>query len=65
MKQIIPLKIYLMQNEITQTKLSDDTGLNKNTIAKLINTGHGSKATKELVRRYLELNLDEFTALLS
>lgn len=54
-----------MQNEITQTKLSDDTGLNKNTIAKLINTGHGSKATKELVRRYLELNLDEFTALLS
>ncbi len=65
MKEIIPLKIYLMQNEITQSKLSQDTGLNKNTIAKLLNTGSASKSVKELVRLYLGLDKDEFTALLS
>lgn len=65
MKEIIPLKIYLMQNEITQSKLSQDTGLNKNTIAKLLNTGSATKSVKELVRLYLGLDKDEFTALLS
>jgi DNA-binding Xre family transcriptional regulator len=65
MKEIIPLKIYLMENEISQSKLAQETGLNKNTINKLVNTGAGSKSVKELVRLYLGLERDEFSILLN
>jgi DNA-binding Xre family transcriptional regulator len=65
MKEIIPLKIYLMENEISQTKLADDTGLHKNTINKLVNTGAGTKSVKELVRLYLGLNKEEFSHLVN
>ena len=58
MKELIELKIYLMKNGITQTKLSESTGLHKNTISKLLNTGEGAKSTKELVRLYLGLEKD-------
>lgn len=64
MKEIVPLKIYLMSNEITQSKLADETGLHKNTISKLVNTGSGSKSVKELVRLYLGLEREEFASLL-
>lgn len=64
MKEIIPLKIYLMENEISQSKLAEETGLHKNTINKLVNTGAGSKSVKELVRLYLALEKTEFVALL-
>ena len=56
MKEIIPLKIYLMENEISQSKLALETGLHKNTINKLVNTGVATKSVKELVRLYLEIN---------
>jgi plasmid maintenance system antidote protein VapI len=65
MKEIIPLKIYLMENEISQSKLAQDTGLHKNTINKLVNTGLGSKSVKELIRLYLGLEKNEFSSLLS
>ena len=65
MKEIIPLKIYLMENEISQSKLANDTGLHKNTINKLVNTGAGTKSVKELVRLYLGLERDEFSVLLN
>jgi len=65
MKEIIPLKIYLMENEISQSKLADETGLHKNTINKLVNTGQGTKSVKELVRLYLGLERDEFSVLLN
>jgi hypothetical protein len=65
MKEIIPLKIYLMENEISQSKLAEDTGLHKNTINKLVNTGTGSKSVKELVRLYLGLERNEFVSLLN
>jgi hypothetical protein len=65
MKKIMPLKIYLMENEISQLKLADETGLHKNTINKLVNTGLGTKSVKELVRLYLGLERDEFSVLLS
>jgi DNA-binding Xre family transcriptional regulator len=65
MKEIIPLKIYLMENEISQSKLADETGLHKNTINKLVNTGLGTKSVKELVRLYLGLEREEFSVLLS
>jgi hypothetical protein len=65
MKEIIPLKIYLMENEISQSKLAQDTGLHKNTINKLVNTGTGTKSVKELVRLYLELDKKEFSLLLN
>jgi len=65
MKEIIPLKIYLMENEISQSKLAQDTGLHKNTINKLVNTGAGTKSVKELVRLYLGLERQEFFVLLS
>ena len=65
MKEIIPLKIYLMENEISQSKLAKDTRLHKNTINKLVNTGLGSKSVKELIRLYLGLEKNEFSSLLS
>ena len=65
MKELIPLKIYLMENEISQSKLAQDTGLHKNTINKLVNTGAGTKSVKELVRLYLGLEREEFSVLLS
>lgn len=65
MKKIIPLKIYLMENEISQLKLANETGLHKNTINKLVNTGLGTKSVKELVRLYLGLEREEFSVLLS
>ena len=65
MKEIIPIKIYLMENEISQSKLAEETGLHKNTINKLVNTGAGTKSVKELVRLYLGLERDEFSVLLN
>jgi DNA-binding Xre family transcriptional regulator len=65
MKEIIPLKIYLMENEISQSKLAEETGLHKNTINKLVNTGTGSKSVKELIRLYLGLEKNEFSLLLN
>jgi len=65
MKEIIPLKIYLMENEISQSKLALETGLHKNTINKLVNTGVATKSVKELVRLYLEINKEEFSILLN
>jgi DNA-binding Xre family transcriptional regulator len=65
MKEIIALKIYLMENEISQCKLANETGLHKNTINKLVNTGAGTKSVKELVRLYLGLERDEFSVLLN
>jgi DNA-binding Xre family transcriptional regulator len=65
MKEIVPLKIYLMQNEISQSKLAEETGLHKNTVNKLVNTGLGSKSVKELVRLYLGLDKNEFFALIN
>ena len=53
-----------MENEISQLKLADETGLHKNTINKLVNTGMGSKSVKELVRLYLGLEREEFGSLL-
>jgi DNA-binding Xre family transcriptional regulator len=58
------LKVHLMKNGISQTKLSFDTGLHKNTISKLLRTGEGTKSVKELVRLYLHLDKDEFYDLL-
>ena len=65
MKELLELKIYLMKNGISQTKLSEATGLHKNTISRLLNTGSGVKSTKELVRLYLGLEKSEFANLLN
>jgi plasmid maintenance system antidote protein VapI len=65
MKEKIELKIFLMKHGITQMKLADDTGLHKNTIGKLVNTGQGTKSTKELVRLYLGLDKNEFSNLIN
>lgn len=54
-----------MENEITQSKIADETGLHKNTINKLVNTGTGTKSVKELVRLYLGLEREEFSVLLN
>ncbi len=54
-----------MENEISQSKLAEETGLHKNTINKLVNTGTGTKSVKELVRLYLGLERDEFSVLLN
>ncbi len=54
-----------MENEISQTKLADETGLHKNTINKLVNTGAGTKSVKELIRLYLGLSREEFSHLIN
>ena len=54
-----------MENEISQSKLAEDTGLHKNTINKLVNTGAGTKSVKELVRLYLGLDREQFSHLFS
>ena len=63
-KDFTSLKIYLMKNGISQTKISSDTGLHKNTISKLVNTGNGTKSVKELVRLYLQIPSQEFYSML-
>lgn len=54
-----------MENEISQSRLAQETGLHKNTVNKLVNTGAGTKSVKELVRLYLGLERQEFSVLLS
>ena len=54
-----------MENEISQSKLAEETGLHKNTINKLVNTGAGSKSVKELVRLYLGLEKEQFSMLIN
>ena len=65
MKEFIELKIFLMKNGISQTKLAQETGLHKNTITKLVTTGEGNKSVKELVRYYLGLDKNYFYTLLN
>jgi hypothetical protein len=59
------LKFHLMKIGISQTKISNDTGLHKNTLSKLMRTGEGTKSVKELVRLYLKMEKDEFYNLLN
>ncbi len=54
-----------MENEISQSKLAEETGLHKNTINKLVNTGAGTKSVKELVRLYLGLEKEQFSMLIN
>lgn len=58
------LKIYLMKNRISQTSISNSTGLHKNTVSKLVRTGEGTKSSKELVRYFLGLSVDDFYSML-
>ena len=50
-----------MKNGISQTKLAQETGLHKNTISKFLNTGNGTKSTKELIRLYLKNGADKIS----
>ena len=58
------LKFWLMKNGITQSKLSDETGLHKNTVSKLVRTGECTKSVKMLTRLYLGIDAEEFEKLL-
>ena len=58
------LKLWLIRNEVTQSKLSDDTGLHKNTVSKVVRTGEATKSVKMLIRLYLGIDSDEFDKLL-
>jgi lambda repressor-like predicted transcriptional regulator len=53
-----------MKNKISQSKISRETGLHKNTLSNLLKTGKGSKSVKELTRLYLQINKEEFESLL-
>jgi transcriptional regulator with XRE-family HTH domain len=64
MENCIKLKIWLMKNKISQSKISRETGLHKNTLSNLLKTGKGSKSVKELTRLYLQINKEEFESLL-
>ncbi len=58
MEKCTRLKIWLFKNKISQSKISRETGLHKNTICNFLNTGNGSKSVKELVRLYLGIDKD-------
>jgi predicted transcriptional regulator len=58
------LKIWLITKGVSQKRIADDTGLHKNTVSKLVRTGEGTKAVKELTRLYLKIKKDEFEKLL-
>ena len=64
MENCIKLKIWLMKNKISQSKISKETGLHKNTLSNLLKTGKSSKSVKELTRLYLQINKEEFESLL-
>jgi transcriptional regulator with XRE-family HTH domain len=59
------LKLHLMKQGISQTKMASETGLHKNTITKLLRTGEGTKSVKELARLWLKIEKDEFYSLLN
>jgi hypothetical protein len=59
------LKLHLMKQGISQTKMASETGLHKNTITKLLRTGEGTKSVKELARLWLKIDKDEFYSLLN
>jgi transcriptional regulator with XRE-family HTH domain len=63
-KNCTHLKVWLLKNGITQSKIADDTGLHKNTVSKLVRTGGGNKSVKELTRLYLGIEKGEFEKLL-
>lgn len=58
------LKLHIIKEGISQTKIAKETGLHKNTISKLMVTGEGNKSVKELVRLYLGLSKEEYYLLL-
>lgn len=58
MEKCTKLKIWLFKQKISQSKISRETGLHKNTISNFLNTGKGSKSVKELVRLYLGIDKD-------
>lgn len=57
------LKIYLLQQGISQSRIAKDTGLSRSTINKLINHNEASKSVKVLVRLYLDLEQEKFNTL--
>lgn len=59
------LKLHLMKQGISQTKMASETGLHKNTITKLLRTGEGTKSVKELARLWLKIEKEEFYSLLN
>ena len=63
LKTITSLKVYLMQKNISQCKISNDTGLSRTTVNKLVNKNDASKSVKVLMRLYLELDEKSFNAL--
>jgi transcriptional regulator with XRE-family HTH domain len=63
-KKVTGLKVWLMSNGMSQSELADNTGLHRNTVARLVNTGDGSKSVKMLIQLYLKLDKDEFDRLL-
>jgi len=58
------LKFWLIKNNISQSKLADETGLHKNTVSKLVRTGECTKSVKMLTRLYLGIDAEEFDKLL-
>ena len=53
------LKIWLLQNGISQKQISDDTGLHQNTISKIVRTGEATKSVRVLLRLYFKFKTQE------
>jgi DNA-binding transcriptional regulator LsrR (DeoR family) len=62
--KITKLKIWLMENSITQKAISENTSLSTNTINRLVNEGTASKSVRNHVALYLGISDDELTKLL-
>lgn len=64
MSKCTGLKLWLVKNKISQSKVSKETGLHPNTVSSLMRTGKGTKSVKTLTRLYLQIDIDEFDKLL-
>lgn len=58
------LKIWLIKNKISQSKISKETGLHRNTLSNFLNTGKANKSVMELTRLYLKIDKQEFKLLI-
>jgi DNA-binding transcriptional regulator LsrR (DeoR family) len=62
--KITKLKIWLMEQGITQKAISENTSLSTNTVNRVVNDGKASNSVKNHIALYLGISDDELTKLL-
>ena len=63
-KKVIKLRLYLIDNGMKQTELTEKTGLSKGGIQNILNTGECTPAHRKLLSLTLGISEKEFFKLL-